>query len=399
MTSELTHPVEELLPAYAAGTLPAERAREVASHLVGCESCGAVAREWELVRSAAHASAGDAPSPSRGVLERALAKIDAEAQAPGWRERWMPAAWRRPLVRRALAVGAAAASLAVMTAFTPVGSFAQSLLDVMRPQQFVVVPVTQADLEALPSLSQYGEFTQTAGGRPQPSASAAAAGAATGMTVLTPSYLPPSVTAAPMYGVMPGHTGTFTFSATKAAAAAQAQGKTLPPMPANIDGSSLQLTTGAAAVAVYGGPAGMLGGAAEKPALASPTGTPTAGAIPDTSAMIPQLMVAQMVAPVATASGVTAKELQQYLLAQPGISPQLANALRAVGDPTSVWPIPVPLGALNTHTVSVQGVRGTVFADTSGFASGVLWVKGGVIYAVVAPLGEQDVLRVASSLR
>ena len=107
-----------------------------------------------------------------------------------WRERWTPAAWRRAAVRRAFAVGAAAASLALMAAFTPVGSFAQSLLDVMRPQQFVVVPVTQADLEALPSLNQYGEFTQVAGGRPQVSASASAAGAATGMTVLTPSYRP-----------------------------------------------------------------------------------------------------------------------------------------------------------------------------------------------------------------
>ena len=134
---------------------------------------------------------------------------------------------------------------------------------------------------------------------------------------------------------------------------------------------------------------------AEKSAVTSPA----AGPVPDIAAMIPQLVVAQMVAPVVTARGVTAKELQQYLLAQPGISPQLANAIRAVGDPTSVWPIPVPLGAVNTHAVSVQGVRGTVFADTSGFVVGVLWVKAGVIYAVVAPLSEQEVLRVAGSLR
>ena len=40
-----------------------------------------------------------------------------------------------------------------------------------------------------------------------------------------------------------------------------------------------------------------------------------------------------------------------------------------------------------------------IFVDTSGFVAGVLWVKGGIIYAVVAPLGEQDVLRIAGSLR
>ena len=91
--------------------------------------------------------------------------------------------------------------------------------------------------------------------------------------------------------------------------------------------------------------------------------------------------------------------MQQYLLAQPGISPELANAVRALGDPTTTWPIPIPLGKLNTHSVTVQDVRGTVFADTSGFAVGVMWLKGGIIYAVGAPLSEQEVLRVANSLR
>jgi anti-sigma factor RsiW len=145
----------------------------------------------------------------------------------------------------------------------------------------------------------------------------------------------------------------------------------------------------------------MLGGGIGEPAGVVPAVAPTgaAGPVPDLAGAIPQLVVAQAVAPVATASGVTAKELQQYLLAQPGISEQLANAVRALGDPTTTWPIPVPLGALNTHTVSVQGVRGTVFADTSGFVVGVMWLKGGIVYAVGAPLSEQEVLRVANSLR
>jgi anti-sigma factor RsiW len=392
------HPVEELLPAYVAGLLDADRVRDVEVHLADCETCTGLAREWETIRSAAHAGASAIPMPSRGVLDRALAKIDADAQGPGWRSRWTPAVLRRPLIRRSLVGAVAAASLALVAAFTPVGSFAQGLLDVMRPQQFVVVPVTRADLEALPSLRLYGEFSQVGSARPQHSTGAAAAGASTGMSVLTPAYLPASVTGTPAYAVLPGQSATFTFSAAKATAAALAQGKPLPPMPANIDGSSVQLTAGAAVVAVYGGKAGMLGGGIEAPAPAvAPTGA--AGPIPDLAGAIPQLVVAQAVAPVATASGVTAKELQQYLLAQPGISEQLANAVRALGDPTTTWPIPMPLGAVNTHTVSVQGVRGTVFADTSGFAVGVMWLKGGIIYAVAAPLNEQDVLRVANSLR
>lgn len=403
-TTNSMHPLEEL-PAYVAGSLGTDAARDVDAHLATCESCQSLAHEWEAIRSATHAEASDAPMPSRGVLDRALAKIDAEEQAPSLRERMTPVAFRRPLFRRTMLGVATAAALAVLTAFTPVGTFAQSLLDVMRPQQFVVVPVTMADLQALPSLSEYGELTQVSKGGPHPtvSADASSAGAATGMTVLTPSYLPATATSAPVFGAIPSQSATFTFSAAKAAAAASKQGKTPPPMPAHIDGSSLQLTTGNAVVAMYGGPAAMLGGvkpaAVATPVVAAAQPTAAAGPLAGLDNLLPQLIVAQMVAPVATASGTTGKELQQYLLAQPGISPELANAVRALGDPTTTWPIPVPLGKLNTHTVSVQGVRGTVFADTSGFATGVLWLKGGIIYAVAAPLSEQEVLRVANSLR
>lgn len=76
----------------------------------------------------------------------------------------------------------------------------------------------------------------------------------------------------------------------------------------------------------------------------------------------------------------------------------MANAIRAIGDPTTTWPIPIPLGKVNTHSVTVQGVRGTVFSDDGNFANGVIWVKDGMIYGVAGPLGESDVLRVANSL-
>jgi hypothetical protein len=177
-------------------------------------------------------------------------------------------------------------------------------------------------------------------------------------------------------------------------------------MPANIDGSSVQMTTGTAVVAIYGGAMSMFGGSeapstpvAAEPQPATPAATAAQGAVPDIDAMVPRLIVAQMVAPVATSTGVSGKELRDYLLDQPGISDNLANALKAVGDPTTTWPIPVPAGEMRTRSVTVQGVRGTVFSDASGFFSGVLWVKDGIVYAVGAPLGEREVLAVAASLR
>lgn len=397
------HSVEELLPAFVAGGLAPEQARVVESHLEGCESCRASQREWELVSAASHRVAVRTPEPSRGVLDRAFLKVDEVSRSPGWRERWLPGAFEARGPRRVLAGLGVAAVLGLAIGFTPIGSYAQGILDVMRPQQFAVVPVTEADLRALPSLDLYGDFSVVQpGGPPKAVASRDEAATATGMTVLVPSALPASVSASAQYLVVPSQSATFTFDAEKARAAAASNGKPLPPMPANIDGSSVQMTTGMAVVGVYGGVFAMLDGTEGSNTPGAPSvnpGAPGEAAVPDLDAAVPQLIVAQMIAPVATATGVSSKELQRYLMSQPGISDNLSNAIRAIGDPTTTWPIPVPAGEVRTRSVNVQGVRGTSFTDTSGLFSGVLWLKDGVIHAVAAPLGEREVLKIAASLR
>jgi hypothetical protein len=395
MTQQLTHPVEELLPAYVAGSLGTADAQAVDAHVVDCDVCRAALQEWALVHAASHLLAGATPAPSRGVLDRAFAKIDASARRPGWRERWTPRALHGRVFQRSLAGVATVVALVFAVAFTPLGSYAQGLFQVMRPQQFAVVPVSIADLEALPDLNRYGDFSQTTGGKPQLRADAAEASAAMGMSVLIPDYLPPSVSAPAKYITVPSQSATFTFSAARAQAAAQAQGDTLPPMPANIDGSSVRMTTGDAIVTVYGSDA-FLGELAGRPPEAP---TAEAGVLSGLDRLVPQLAVMQARVPVATVTGASAEDLEQYLLSQPGISDDLADAIRAIGDPTTTWPIPVPIGEVNTRSVTVQGVRGTAFSEPSGLGVGVMWVKDGFVYAVAAPLSEREVLRVASSLR
>ena len=61
------------------------------------------------------------------------------------------------------------------------------------------------------------------------------------------------------YAVLSQGTASFTFSAAKARAAAAATGKTLPAIPAGLDGSTLQVTIGPAVVATYGGNVGLSG--------------------------------------------------------------------------------------------------------------------------------------------
>ena len=124
-----------------------------------------------------------------------------------------------------------------------------------------------------------------------------------------------------------------------------------------------------------------------------------ANANPGELANIPTLVVGQAKAPVISSDGVTVAELQSYLLKQPGISPQLAAAIRAIVDPASTLPVPVPAELAISHPVTVQGVQGLFIGDNTGIASAVVWQKGGMIYEVIGSLTEAQALSVANSMR
>src|SRR5438132_342466 len=66
------------------------------------------------------------------------------------------------------------------------------------------------------------------------------------------AQLPAGVSTTITYGAMSQAEATFTFSAAKAAAAAAAKGKTLPKMPAEMDGATLTIVVGPAVGEVYG---------------------------------------------------------------------------------------------------------------------------------------------------
>ncbi len=119
-------------------------------------------------------------------------------------------------------------------------------------------------------------------------------------------------------------TGTFTFSAAKAARAASAQGTALPPMPAGLDGSTLVASLGPVVVATYGIHPSSTG-------PSSPAGSTAAAA--RSSAHLSIVVIAQAPAPRVASTGASAHEIESYLLSLPGVPPQLAGEIRAIGDP------------------------------------------------------------------
>jgi hypothetical protein len=277
----------------------------------------------------------------------------------------------RPMV---LAFAAAVAAVALL-----VTVIAQDN-NVFAPNTVTAVPVTLADMQSLSQLSAYGDVSWTAQPNMQIVTSAAEAEQISGLKPPTVAKLPAGVSTNVTYAAMTKAVAVFTFSKDKAAASAAQAGKTLPALPAGMDGAKLTVTVGPAVAEIYGN-----------------MKAPAAGS--DSSQLdLPQLVVAESSAPVATSTQVTVKQLEDYLLAQPGISAQLKAAINAIGDPSTTLPIPVPVEYATSSKVTVQDVSGVALGDNTGVGSGVIWVKHGVVYGVVGSVKLSDALDIANHL-
>ena len=186
--------------------------------------------------------------------------------------------------------------------------------------------------------------------------SAAEAQTVSGLKVPTVASLPSGVSTTVTYAAMPQAVAVFTFSKDKAAAAAAQAGKTLPALPAGMEGAQLTVTVGPAVAEIYGN--------MNKPSASS-----------DISQLgLPQLVVAESTAPVATSAQVTVKQLEDYLIAQPGISAELKAAIKAIGDPSTTLPVPIPLGQAAATNVSVHGTNGLFIGDSTGLGLSLIHI-------------------------
>jgi hypothetical protein len=205
--------------------------------------------------------------------------------------------------------------------------------------------------------------------------------------VLTPSVMPKGVSAPPVYRVVSQGQGSFTFSAEKARQTVSKTGGTLPPLPANIDSTTLFLTAGPAVLQTYG----------EHPMSTPAPETQGAG---DFLSALPQLIVLQSASPVVSTTGASIQDLQAALAAMPGIPPDLAAQIRAIQDPASTLPIPVPTGS-SSHQVTVKGPAGgpgLLVGDNTGVGAAVIWQSHGQLYVVAGTLTQDDIMAVADSL-
>ena len=287
--------------------------------------------------------------------------------------------FRLPVLRAASRPVLAAAALVLVLAVSVTA--AVNVTDIFKPQTVQPVSISVVDLQSLPDLATYGDFKWSQQPSPQIGITKAQAEAAAGFKAPTAKTLPAGVTSSTdiTYASMNQVTATFTFNAAKAQAAASAKGETLPAMPAGMDGSTLTFTAGPAILELYGDLN------TKQPADAG-------------QAQLPPLVIASSKAPVVKSSGVSAKELEDYLLKQPGITPGLAADIKAIGNPSTTLVIPVPIQYATSTQVRVQGVQGVALGDNTGIGAAVIWIKNGNVYLVGGSLKQSDALAVANSL-
>lgn len=282
----------------------------------------------------------------------------------------------RPSRQPMFAVGAAAIVVALaITAFA-------NILPLFQPKTVQPVPVTFADLQALEQLSAYGTLTWSTQPKPQIVLTAADAKVISGLDVPVVSKLPAGVSSTVTYAAMPQAVAVFTFDAKKAADAAAATGKSLPKLPSGMDGAKLTVTVGPAVVEVFGD-MNVASGA-------------------DSSSQninLPQLIVAKSAVPVVTSTQVTAKQLEAYILSVPGLSPELAAAIRSIGDPATTLPIPVPVEYATSSKVSINGDPGVALGDNTGLGSGVIWIHKTNVFVVAGSLKQSAAVDIARNLK
>ncbi|HUZ88101.1 MAG TPA: hypothetical protein VNF26_14235 [Candidatus Baltobacterales bacterium] len=341
-----------------------------ARHLETCAECTS---RLETVSKDALAISSLLAVPDASVnVARALQLVRSAPQAQprfGFR---LPIArpGSRPIV---IAFAAAVAAVALLVVAVAQGGV------VFAPSSVTPVPVTLADMQALSQLSSYGTVTWTEKPQLQVGSPAVDTAKVSGLQFPKVGSLPQGVSSNLTYVAMSQGVVEFTFSAAKAAAAST--GKALPKMPAGMDGVKLTVTVGPAVGDVYGN-------------LTAPTGSDVS------QANLPELIVGKSSAPTATSSSsqVTVKQLESYLLTLPGISLQLAAAIKAIGDPSTTLPIPIPIQYATSSKVEVQKVQGIALGDNTGVGSGVIWVKNGVVYAVAGTIKQSDAIKIANNL-
>lgn len=353
-------------------------AADVAGRALGDASVGAVATE-DALPALRRLRAGEAHvvAPKPTVVDRFRSRLEL---AP----------------RRALRIGAVLAVVAATMGTLVATGVANDVIQIFQPETIVALPVDITSLGSLPDLSGYGTVSILKTPDVSSPASLADAAADSGLHLLTPGKLPASVHAGDTsFHVIGAGSASFTFNANVASGTATKLGKPLPSLPARLDGAVLRLDGGPLVVEAIGSQSMPLLRGSD---AASPGAEPAHGSLFGDLGTLPQVLIVQMKAPTLFSSGPTVAEYEDALLSMPGMPASLAAQIRALGNPSSTLPIPIPTSLASSHTADINGAPGLVVGDTTGIASAVIWQSHGLLFGVAGSLTDHQVVDIARSM-
>lgn len=345
--------------------------------------CGRCRRRLAVLRHDADAVAGALPgrtgiTPAPAALQRLrFEQVRRPEPAPAPPPA-RPAGfgWGRPRLARPLV----AATLGVVVVGGATAAATTNVLQVFKPQKVTPIVLSGGDGAGVAELSSFGHAAGSRTTLLTPESSSAAATTAAGLPAPSIRQLPAGVQGSPSYWRLGPEWARFTVSVAKVEQAAAAHGKTASPAPAGVDGSTVQVSTGAGVLELWGSlDIGSTGGSGRS----SRSG-------------VPELAVLEVKGPAVTSKGASLATIESYLLAQPEVPADLAAQIRSLGQPGSAVPLPVPQGDGNT-SVTVNGHR--VVEEPLGHGAAVaVWSSGGRLWAVAGRQSTTELLDVVRQL-
>ncbi|HEX6518513.1 MAG TPA: hypothetical protein VF070_00655 [Streptosporangiaceae bacterium] len=303
------------------------------------------------------------PEPARRWIGLGLRPRRTSVKVPRYRARWITSV---PTFA-GVAAGAGLVAGGVAAAAT--------LTTVFAPTSVAPVPVNSSDLKAVATVmglgtgpqlgapgsgsgSQhlaFGTLTWSSVSKPQKVGSIAAARALTNLAFTPPATLPAGVGPVSEVDVQPAATATIRFS---------------PDQGRPIGGTSLTVTGGPGMVVQYGSKSG---------------------------SSLTTLGILTARRPVATSTGATTQQLENFVLSRPGMPTDLTSEIRLLGNLGSVLPVPVPAGANVAH-IRVGGAPAVLISVGPSALTAVIWESHDTIHAVAGLLDSKDVLNVAGQI-
>lgn len=312
------------------------------------------------------------PEHARSLWQRLRGMGPVEDETP--RFAWTPA----------LAGVAAAVALVSLFVFPSVRASAQAFLDLFRVRNFVAVTVNPDRIKALDAQkldlrSMIGEHTQMLQepGPRKAFLSPAAAGAAAGMFVRTPGWLPSGMSLADTVWVQGEGRMRITADAARLRQVLDALQLGDVQVPAGLDGQTID---------VHAFPAVQQRFLSER-----------------RRAMLMQAKSPEVGLP----SGVDLARLGEIALRVMGLSENEARSLAARTDWRSTLLVPVPLTAGSFREVDVNGAKGLLVSYEEPAAGDrparhavmLLWSQGEDVFAFAGNVSSDDLVQMAISLR